>query len=156
MVSANLISILSTDIEGRYQTPYTVQCNGVVSHGAQIGGLGVFADHTHTQKQTQNKCAHDLTHLMNHDYFYYGKNPKTPNLSPLLGSRCAGSGISLLYICDPVSINDEIVIVIKNGNVTMCLIIFSYLWTFCEMNIDREQLISQSCMFFIGLATHWS
>ena len=26
-------------------------------------------------------------HLMNHDYFDYGKNPKTPKLSPMLGSR---------------------------------------------------------------------
>ena len=29
----------------------TAVCNGVVSHGAQIGGLQVFADHTH-----KNKC----------------------------------------------------------------------------------------------------
>ena len=28
-----------------------------------------------------------LTHLTNHDYFYCGKNPKTPNLSPMPGSR---------------------------------------------------------------------
>ena len=48
---------IATDIEGRYQTPYTTPCNGIVSPGAQFG---VFFCPAHTQKQTQNKCAHDL------------------------------------------------------------------------------------------------
>ena len=43
-----------TDIEGRYQTPYTAPCNDVVSHGAQIGGLRVFTDHTRKSKRKTN------------------------------------------------------------------------------------------------------
>ena len=42
-----------TDIEGRYQTPYTTPCDGVVSHWAQIGGLQVFC-RPHTQKRKTN------------------------------------------------------------------------------------------------------
>ena len=48
----------TTDMQQRYQASYTAPSYGVVSHGAQFGGLWVFADHT--RKQTQNKCAHDL------------------------------------------------------------------------------------------------
>ena len=106
----------TTDIQGRSQTPYTVPCNGVISHGAQIGGLWGFADHT--QKKCKTKCVHDFrvafcvclssrldcsrcrwhTHLTHHSYFYYGKNPKTLNLSPHWGKNGAGSGISLVYL----------------------------------------------------------
>ena len=53
-----LISEITTDIQGRSQTLYTALSNGIVSHGAQIAGLGVFADHT--EKQMQNKCVHDF------------------------------------------------------------------------------------------------
>ena len=77
--------------------------------GAQFGGLRVFADHTrkstlktnaliiltcrtavNTWLCSRSDCStcRSLTHLMNHDYFDYGKNPKTPNLSPMPGSRC--------------------------------------------------------------------
>ena len=38
-------SVATTDIHQRYQTSYTAPCNRVVSHGAQFGGLRVFADH---------------------------------------------------------------------------------------------------------------
>ena len=38
----------------RSQTSFTTPCNGVVSHGAQFGGLRVFADYTHKQKQKTN------------------------------------------------------------------------------------------------------
>ena len=44
-------SVAVTDIEGRYQTPYTAPCDGVVGHGAQFGGLPVFADHTRKGKR---------------------------------------------------------------------------------------------------------
>ena len=39
------------DIQGRSQTLYTTPCNGVVSHGAQIGGLPVFADQIRKNKR---------------------------------------------------------------------------------------------------------
>ena len=93
------------DIHQRSQT-YTATCNGVISRGAQIGDLRVFADHTR-KKHTQNKCSHDFraafyaclsscsdrgrcrwhTHLTNHGYFDYRKNLKTPILSPMPESR---------------------------------------------------------------------
>ena len=44
-------SIKPTDIHRRSQTSHTAPCNGVVSHGAQIGGLRVFVDHAY-----KNKC----------------------------------------------------------------------------------------------------
>ena len=43
-----------TDIHEKSQTSYTNQCNGIVNHGAQIGGLWVFADHTCKNKRKTN------------------------------------------------------------------------------------------------------
>ena len=43
-----------TDIERRSQTSYTAPCNRVVSHGALIGGVWVFEDHTGRNKRKQN------------------------------------------------------------------------------------------------------
>ena len=83
-------------------------CNGIISHGAQIGGLRVFANHT-----CKNKCKTSSltifvpraafytclslrsdysrcrwhTHPTNYSYFDYGKNSKTLNLSPMLWSK---------------------------------------------------------------------
>ena len=45
----------TTDIPQRYQTSYTTLCNGVVSCGAQFGGLWVFADHTRKNKRKTNE-----------------------------------------------------------------------------------------------------
>ena len=49
------ICMCTIDIHQRSWTSYTAQCNGVVSHGAQIGGLRAFC-----WPNKQNKCAHDL------------------------------------------------------------------------------------------------
>ena len=38
-------------------------------------------------------------HLLNRVFFNYGKNPKTPNLSPSWDKNDPGSGISLVYLC---------------------------------------------------------
>ena len=46
----------TTDIEGRYQTPYTTSCNGVVNHGAQFGVLWVFADHTRAESKRKTNA----------------------------------------------------------------------------------------------------
>ena len=100
--------ILPTDIQWRSQTSYTAPCNGVVNHWAQIGGLRVFADHTRKNKCKTNastffachaafyaclspcsdpsRCRWHM-HLTNQSYFDYGKTPKTPNLSLMLGSK---------------------------------------------------------------------
>ena len=51
--------VSATDIHQSSQTSYTALCNGVVSHGAEFGGLQVFAATSHA-KLTQNKCVHDL------------------------------------------------------------------------------------------------
>ena len=53
MVRTNT-SALPTDIQGRSQTSYTAPCYGVVSHGAQIGNLWVFADHACRNKLKTN------------------------------------------------------------------------------------------------------
>ena len=82
----------------------------VYCHGAQIGGLWVFADHTcKTNVSTIfvhrvvfyvclsldcSKCRwHTHTCMMNH----YGKKPKTPNLSHMSEWNGAGSGTSCVY-----------------------------------------------------------
>ena len=99
---------LTIDIHERSQTSYTTPCNGVVSHGTQIGGLCVFADRTRKNKRKTNALTILLhraafytclssrsdpsrcgwhTHLTNHGYFDYGKNPKTSNLSSIPESR---------------------------------------------------------------------
>ena len=45
----------TTDIERRSQNSYTALCNGDVSHGAPIGGIRVFADHTSGNKRKQGE-----------------------------------------------------------------------------------------------------
>ena len=52
--------------QGRSQTSYTAPCNGVVSHGAQIGGLRVFANHTH-----RNKCKTNASTIFAHRAAFY-------------------------------------------------------------------------------------
>ena len=54
MQKVQCVSLIN--IHGRSQTSYTAPCNGVVSHGAQIGDLWVFADHT--RKKTNTKQMH--------------------------------------------------------------------------------------------------
>ena len=48
-----MINSQISDIQGRSQTLYTTLCNDVVSHGAQIEGVWVFADHTRGNKSKQ-------------------------------------------------------------------------------------------------------
>ena len=45
---------LITDIDRRVRNSHTAVCNGVVSYGALIGGIWVFANHTHSNKCKQN------------------------------------------------------------------------------------------------------
>ena len=91
------VCVRITDIQERSQTLYTIPCNGVVSYGAQIGGLWVFANHTCKNKHkaiastiivrhaafcaclfsssNRSRCKWN-THLMNHIYFDYRKDPQ--------------------------------------------------------------------------------
>ena len=95
-------------------TSYTTQCNGVVSHGGQFGGLRVFADHIRKNTRKTNvftifarraafalACLHAQIavhmHPTNRDYFDYGKNPKTPQIQPYARIKMAQG--SLVYIC---------------------------------------------------------
>ena len=93
----NLRMNVVSSIQRRFQTLYTALCNGVVSHGAQIGGLQVFANHTcKNTKQMRSwftrhaafymclsscsgcrRCSWH-TYLMNHIYFDYGKTRRPP------------------------------------------------------------------------------
>ena len=91
--------VTTTDIQGRSQTSYTTPCNGVLSPGAQIGGIWVFVVHTRRNKRKQNvstifvpHAAFHLhaqiavhMHLTNHGYCDPSKNPNTPNLSSMPG-----------------------------------------------------------------------
>ena len=113
----------TTDIKRRSRNSYTAQCNGVISHGAPIGGIWVFVEHT--WKQTKSKMhprsphmVRRVTHvylyaqtaLTNHGYFDRGRNPNTPKWSP---NQCwdkdgAASVISGLYLC--------IILIIQNSD----------------------------------------
>ena len=96
----------SIDIHQRSQTSHTAPCNGVVSHGPWLTMMGSnWGSLSFCRPHTQNKCATIFlrraafyaclssrsdrgrcrwhTHLTNHGYFDYGKNPKTPNLRPM-------------------------------------------------------------------------
>ena len=35
------------DIEEKFHTFHTIQCNGIISHGPKIGRLWVYYDHRH-------------------------------------------------------------------------------------------------------------
>ena len=94
------------DTQGRSQMLYIVQCNGVISHWAQIWGLRVlpttpaknkcktnasmtFAHHAACYKclslcLDRSRCSWHK-HLTNHGYLDYEKNLKIPNLSPMPG-----------------------------------------------------------------------
>ena len=126
-----LIFVQPTDIEGRYQTPYTVPCNGVISHGAQYGVFGFCWPHT--QKQTQNKTRRaafrvwlfsrsarnicNLTYTPDEPWlFLLRKNPKTPKLSPMAGPRWHGVWYLLLYICGPTWRNIRLRLAIPECN----------------------------------------
>ena len=52
-----------TDLDQRSQTFYTALCNGVVSHGAQIGGIRVFPT-THTEINANKMCPWSLCAIM--------------------------------------------------------------------------------------------
>ena len=54
LVKSWLFCVCVTDIYGRSQIFYTSPCNGVGSHGAQIGSLWVFADHARKNKHNIN------------------------------------------------------------------------------------------------------
>ena len=41
----------TTDLDQRSQTSYVDPCNGIVSHGAPIGGIQVFANHSRGNKR---------------------------------------------------------------------------------------------------------
>ena len=86
-----------TDKE-RSQNSYTTSCNGVISQGAPIEGIQVFAKHTRTNKP-KTKCVHN-THLMNDIYFDL-KNLNTPRGAPYQDKDGAGSEISSPY---PISV----------------------------------------------------
>ena len=47
-----------TDIHRRYQTFYTAPCNGIVSHGAQYGGLRVYGHTKANAKQMRSRSLH--------------------------------------------------------------------------------------------------
>ena len=92
-----------------YQTSNTALCNGIISHGAQFGGLWVFADHTKANAQSMhpwsftrvlssssdhNRCS-DIGTWRTADTLI---NLKIPNSSPMPDKNGAGSGISGVYL----------------------------------------------------------
>ena len=108
-----------TDLDCRSPTSCTAPCNGVISHGAPMGGIWVFADHTHTWKQTQTKCVHDLcvpcgishvfifslkpqlmqmTYAPDESVILITRKPKYPSGSHMLGRKGADFLISGLNL----------------------------------------------------------
>ena len=105
-----MINVCITDVQKRSQTLYTAPCNGVVSHGAQIGGLPVFANHTR-KKQMCPRTSRIVRHFMHAHLhgkpqlmqvayapdepwlFWLQEKPEDPQFE-----AHAGSGIFLVYL----------------------------------------------------------
>ena len=105
-------SVKCTDIHQRSQTSYTAPCNGVVSHGAQFGGLRVFC---------RNKCKSNafliyafvfmfvlmlwtqyiqVTYILDEPWLIWsGEKPKDPQFKPHAKIKMAQVLRSLVYIC---------------------------------------------------------
>ena len=91
----NIMCVPITDIHQRSQTSYSAWCNGIVSHGVQFGGLRVFAIHTCKRKCKQirsrsSRAIQQFTRVCLHLHTWWTglrENLKTPNLSPMPGSR---------------------------------------------------------------------
>ena len=99
----------------RYQTSNTAPCSGVVSHGAQFGGLRVFTDHTRKQMRSRSLCAvQHFTHAWLHAQtavhagnirtwrttiiLTTGKTRRPLNWAPCRDQNGTGSGISGVYL----------------------------------------------------------
>ena len=101
--------------------PHSTPCNGVVSHGAQIGGIRVFADHTRkiNRKQMRSRYSHAVqcfnvclssrsdrsrcrwhTHLPNHSFLITGKPRIPPIWAPCWDQNGTGFGISSVSSSD--------------------------------------------------------
>ena len=103
--SSICICATTTDIHHRSQTSYTTPCNGVVSHGAQFGGLWVFANHilkiNAKQMCSRSSCCAafafvfklrlwymQVTYPPNQpQLFWLREDSKTPKFSPIPESR---------------------------------------------------------------------
>ena len=100
------------DIHQRSQTSYTTPCNGIDSHGAQIGGLRVFADHTCKNKRTHNLRAlygvlrvclslpsdRSWCRWRTAGILITGNTQRPPIWAPCRNQDGAGSGISGIYL----------------------------------------------------------
>ena len=90
-------------------------CNGVVSHGAQIGGIWGFADHTGRNTHKQNSftiffAAFPVCLFSSSDrstyapeesrLFWSWEKPKYPQFEPRAGIKVAQVLGSIVYICD--------------------------------------------------------
>ena len=92
------------DLDLRSQNSYTAPCNGIINHGASVGGILIFASFTCGNKHKKNvskifvcraafytylssclHCAGCRWHmqLTNQDYFDCRKNLNIPNWSPM-------------------------------------------------------------------------
>ena len=96
---------------------YTTPCNGVISHGAQIGGIWVFADHTCGHKHKQNastifarrlgfyvclsSCSNCSTYLSwGIMVILIARKTRIPPIwAPCRDKNGADSGISLVHLC---------------------------------------------------------
>ena len=108
---------VTADIDRRSQDSYTSLCNGVVSHGAPIGDIRVFADHTSGNKRKQNAftifarrfmCTYlyaqavyapDESRLL----FWSREKPKYSQLESHAGIKMAQCLGSPVYICESFS-----------------------------------------------------
>ena len=111
---------IPTDVQGRSHTSHTIPYNGIVSYGAQIGGLWVFADHTHATTNAKQMHLRSLRTMQCFTRVYLhtqtavdagdirtwrttvilitGKSRRPPIWAPCWDKYGTGSGISLAYL----------------------------------------------------------
>ena len=105
---------VATDLDQRSRTSSTALCNGIVSHGALLGGIWIFANHTCGNKRNQNVFTNECLsacsdrcrcgwymHQTNHNYFDCRKTLNTPNWdwAPYQEENGKDSWISGLNLC---------------------------------------------------------
>ena len=109
-------SVKATDIERRSRNSYTTPSYGVVSHGALIEGIRVFADHTRGNRRKQKASMISTHHTAfqaclpsrsnrstyapdESRLFWSEEKPEYPHFEPFVEIKMAQALGSPVYIC---------------------------------------------------------
>ena len=157
-----------TDIEKRSQNFNIAPCNVVVSHGAVIGGIQVFDDHTGGNKRKQNASTIFVHHVAFHkclfscsDHSTYTPGESQKNVCfcktqiPPIEAPCrdidgSGCGISSLYLCPhpnlPMHSPSSLLHVPSSRHVCLVSPLYAY---------PTSQIAKQLPLIAVGISVHF-